>query len=1367
MNSLDPATLQASTDIRLNVEGGNVAVKGDLNRGDVKVSGNASGVEIAKFVRDLAIPVSLLSSNFQVSGKLDELLSGNPQNNLTSLNGNANLQLGVAEGIVNAAGTLNSGVLQGSATASQTNLAEIVPDLPVPVTLVGARGNISTNLDRLFSSDGSLNWQSLNAKGDAELNVAESRVKAGGDIVSGILQGSATTSKLELAQIIPDLPIPVTWLGGKVNVSTRLDELLSSDFTPNFNQINATADGQIGIMESLVDIIGKLGEGKWDLDLLTTDINTSEVIRQVALLEGNVETPPLPNLQGNVNLSGTIAPFLDPTIPLAIAANTISVKLGEQTLNAKGNILLENITTAPDIANAVLDIEANSQFESLPWDWLASQVDPNTRLDVTGNAKFQGRFQGKNLISDPLGVGNANLRGNLNLSDFAINDIVFEPELTGEAIVAPGEEISLDLQGERDAIAAKLDPCTRQNCQISYLPTFLEIRQGEGSENSVLAVGKRQGDIFDLTVENFSLALLNLVPGSQFGIKGPVAGEVTGNLAIDLFTFETAGNLNIDRPALGYIEAQRLAANFTYLDGIAQLSSAILELPESQYELQGNLDLNSGELDGELNIPQANIADIFKTFKWFSIADLSRVLKTPEYGNANDLQVRAVGNPNAPVSSQLQTLWEINSQLQALAEQRNIPQLPTQVDVRGNYTGKIKVSGSLRDPQAEFNIEGKNWEWRPQEVLTETNEVKTSEENQQVILVDRAILQGNYQGGTVKIEPMRVEFDDTVIAFQGLLSQEQDLAGEFELQGFSIDTVRQFVEIPLDLQGEVNVKAMLAGTVTNPQVVGNISFVNSQVNGESLPEIWGDFKYANSRLNFNTTQPSSIQINASVPVPIQPVEDETLIADVKLETEAIALIEPLTDGQVKWIDGAATIALKTSGILDFTPTGLNNLLAATTGEVKLSEATVGTAVVPGNLRVTGNIDLREERLRVENFNGEFAESKFSIAGVLPLLRPISNNDPDALQPLSLTIEQGKLNVKGLYRGQVDGDVIVTGTTLRPEIAGEIQLQKGRVTVPLAGNGNSIPIGTTSGNAEMAIQPKFNNFRVVLGDKFRIQRRPIFDFQVAGDLTVNGTLDDLKPEGIVRIKRGEVAVLGTDFFLNRRYDNQVTFIPANGVTNPFLDVQMETSVFTGSTPLQREAIDNEIPDDSIGDSRSDRIIVTVNVNGEASEIVPALQATKDCQPSEPLLVNGGISRTDKQELERRADCIYEEAIGERDEREILDAPIVKLTSTPQRSKSEILALLGDQFISLFKNIGDLDEEQLVELAVTRYVVQPVLRDIIFEIDTVANNAGQQIGLTNLQVLPSLQGIRQLGDDSLLRFSYNYEFSEFQVNYELRF
>ena len=1369
LNSLDPATIQATTDIRLDVEGGNVAVNGNLNAGNVKVSGNAAGVEIAKFIPDLSVPIVLLGSNFQVSGELDELLAGNPENSLTSLNGNANIQLGIAEGIVNGTGTLNSGVLQGSATASRTNLAEIIPDLPVPVTLLGGRGNISTNLDQLFSSDGTLNLRSLNAAGDAQLSVADSRVNAAGDVVAGALQGTATTSKLELARVIADLPIPVTWLGGKVNVSTRLDELLSADFTPDFNQVNATVDGKLEVTDGLVDLIGKLGNGEWNLDLLATDINTSEVIRQVAVVDGNVEAPPLPNLQGNVNLSGAIAPFLDTTIPLEIAANTLSVQLGEQILNANGNILLENITTAPDIANIALDIQANSQFESLPWEWVASQTGTDTELNVTGNAKFQGRFQGKNLISDPLGVGNANLTGNVNLSDFAINDIVFEPELTGEAIVASGEEISLDLRGKRDVIAAKLDPCTRQNCQSPYLPASLEIRQGEGSENNLLAVGKRQGDSFDLTVENFSLALLNVVPATQFGIQGPVTGEVTGNLDINLLTFETTGDINVDRPALGYIEAQRLAANFAYLDGIAKLSSAILELPESKYELQGNLNLNSGELDGELNIPQANIADIFKTFKWFSIADLSRVFQTPEYAKADDLQLQAVGNPDAPLDRQLQKFWEINNKIQALAARRNTPQLPTQIDVRGNYTGKINVSGSLSDPQAEFNIQGDNWEWHPQEALAETSEVETSEETPQVIPIDRVVLKGNYRGGTVNIEPMRVEFDDTVIAFGGMLSQELELAGEFELERFSVDIVRQFVEIPLDLQGDVNVKAMLAGTATNPQVTGNVSFVNSQVNGESLPEIWGDFKYADSRLDFNTTQPSSMQINASVPIPIQPGEDETLTADVKLDTEAIALIEPLTNGQVKWIDGTATVEIKTSGLLDLTPTGLNNLLAATTGEVKLADATIGTEIVPENLNITGNIELREERLRVENLNGEFAESKFSIAGVLPLLEPIENSDSDATQPLSLTIEKGRLNVKGLYKGQVDGQVIVTGTTMSPEIAGEVTLQKGKVTVPVAGNGNgnSTAVGATSGNTEMAIVPKLNNFRVILGDNFRIQRSPLFDFQVAGDLTVNGTIDDLRPEGVVSLQRGEVSVLGTDFFLARNYDHKVTFTPDNGVMNPFLDVRMETSVFTGSAPLQREANNNEIPDDSIGDSRSDRIIVTVSVNGEASEIVPALQAAKNCQPSEPLLIEGGVSRTDKQELERRADCINEEEIANASDRELLDAPIVELTSIPQRSKSEILALLGDQFVSLFKNIGDLDQEQLVELAITRYVVQPVLRDIIFEIDTVANNAGQKIGFTNFQVLPSLQGIRQLDDDSLVRFSYNYEFSEFQVNYEWRF
>ena len=289
-------------------------------------------------------------------------------------------------------------------------------------------------------------------------------------------------------------------------------------------------------------------------------------------------------------------------------------------------------------------------------------------VNVSGQAEFQGKFQGKNLISAPTKPGNVSLTGDVRLENFVFNDAVFDPVMTGNLVAKPGERIALNLQGKQDVIAAALEPCTVDRCRFPYVPTRVELRQGEDTNQPVIAEGIKQGDIFSLDIVNFPLALLNLTPAQPVGIEGALNGKVTGEVDANLYSLATTGDITVDRPAIGYIKADRFKAEFNYNpnQNIAEVAAASLDLGESKYNFQGGLNLQSGELEGKLNIPQAYIQDILTTFRWFRLEDLARLWESPDYAQPAAVDPNSIITVNQSITQKLNRLREIENKIQAL-----------------------------------------------------------------------------------------------------------------------------------------------------------------------------------------------------------------------------------------------------------------------------------------------------------------------------------------------------------------------------------------------------------------------------------------------------------------------------------------------------------------------------------------------------------------------------------------------------------------------------------------------------------------------------------------------------------------------------
>ncbi len=1223
-------------------------------------------------------------------------------------------------------------------------------------------------------------------------------------------------------------------------MSGAVDELLAFNQKRDLSSFDATFAGELDGADGTAQVRGSLNNGQWQTKIAAANINTLEVMYQLGVAEEPLLAsfkPEQLTLDAKLDLSGALQPLLQINPAAAIQANQLVVQLGEQSLDAQGNILLSRLATIPEVANLDLNIR-NLDYDTnaLPVSRLITQVvaaqqslNPEflpREIQVAGRGNFQGSFKGANLLSDPLAPGNLNLLGKLQLRDFAINDLIFNPLMAGEVKVQTGKAVAIDLRGTTDVIAAGLEPCTSRRCQFPYLPTSLEFRQGVG-ENSVVALGKRRGEVFDVSVQEFPLALLNIAPAVPVGISSPIAGQVTGNLELNLFTLATTGKVEIQKPALGYLQAENFIGGFSYRDGIAKLTEASLVLGKSLYNLEAGLNLNSGALNGKIDIAQGYVEDLLTTVGWFNFQDLARGIKTPE-GKAVDLQpLPRVGSPNASLAERLKLLAAIEMQLQQLAAKAGEPGIPSQLDIKGGYIGEITLAGNLEQPQINFNLQGNDWVWHTQPTVIEvadnqqpttnnqqptTNNQQPTTNNQQptTINIDQLIAKGSIdlKRGLLNLEPVQVEVEDALLSYQGQLSLAKE-AGVFLVKNLSLDTLRHFVTIPDNIQGKLNVSGSLGGSLEGKLATlqiqaGEISLEDATVNNQPLEDIKSQFSYGNFQLNFNTIQPSSIQAQGQLPFPIVPRISDRFHLDAKLGTDAIALIGLFTQGLVEWEQGETELELQASGRLKLAEQlQLQDLVA--TGGISFNDVTFKSNQFCEKLQLNGKVNLSNQQISVEQLEGNLAESEFSIAGVLPLLEPLSTNDPDSSNPLTIAIAPGQINLKDLYKGDVAGEVILTGTALRePEIGGELRLEHGQVFIPkfitekketkdtiltASNTGVSQQNSNASPLAGLALTPSFKDFQLVLGDGLKIQPLLVAKFHFTGGLNLNGPLlepEKLEPAGTIKLRRGYVELFDNEFHVTRNPEvsQEIAFTPNKGLLNPNIDLQLGAVVVDPSGSqnfLEREEFGNrnEIRDTSqLVLARPQQIKVNLNIQGEGKQLLALLALDEDqsgsCQITDNIInptVEGG-SYYSPAELQQLESCLQYAYLGDKANIQLLNSSLVTLTSIPSLSETEITALLGNNLLSTLQGIQQSSEDgdivnQLLGFAVTRFVVRPLLRDISFIFEESVSSVGKTIGLSDLRVLPIAEGIYQVGEDAFVGISYDYFFNEVKVRYEMRF
>ncbi len=1277
LDNLTASAINVNGSGKLNLGGSNVNFKGELAAGNWQATAATDRTSISSLV-NLGLPLLDVASAFNPEKQEQYTNLKSKIQNLKSLDGqisnqiqaagsldkssvadvsvNSSGKLNIADGTVDFKGKLDAGRWLAVADLDQVILSRLektVRDTQLFTLTATLPKGFDGRVNGQFQAAGSLD--NLTAKGiraSGEGRVLVDRLGAidttakleNGNWQAFLETNGVTVSNLEqtLKQtglLTTNLPREIAGtLDGKIRILGNTDNLTS-------NGITANGDGQIRLANGggIVNAKGSAQSGNWRASIEGDQIALSrfqkafEAQRQSLQGSGLVsQAQNLPLLRGlfngNVNLSGPIGagtgeragtgapplqnvraggsfriselPFLKQPFEAIFNWDGKRIEVEQAAtrgLTASGFVGVELAGKGlPSISNLDLDVKlSNFNLEALPAEQLAFLTPIGVKniseknQPVRGNVDFTGRLTGT--------LAALSLVGDVEVRNLAVNQVAFDSVLAGKVTASSDKSVDLRLAGVSDKIEVALNR--------SFLPTSFLVKRGES-----IARGQTEGETLRVNLSDFPLAALNLSPGKEAGL-GPITGTVSGQvnvpgwkMPLNPATLQATGQIAIAQPAIGYIKGDSFQAEFSYANGSATLTNGIFRQGTGQYLISGNVKAGANpEFAGKVNIQQGNLQQVLAALQYFNLGDLARGLKPPVYGNSGDVQTVAVGEPEAALIEQLRRLAEIEVILQQQQAVKSSEKLPALSQLQGTFGGEIAVAGSLRTGvQAQFNVKGDNWQWGK-------------------YVANQFSIEGSFQDGILTILPLEIRSGKSAIGFSGQLGQKAQ-SGQLRIENLPVEELAKLIELPfVDVTGNLNLRANLAGSLENPQATGELSLLDGTLNGEPIKKADGSFSYSNARVNFGgsalITQTEPIEVQGSLPfeLPFAAVKADSNQIDLRanLQNEGLAIINVLTP-QIAWVSGKGQVQIRVGGTLQ-------QPLAQ--GIANFENATVRARAFPEPITgLTGAVRFEGDRIRVEGIRGQLSKGEVVAQGVIPLSVPFAEGDVDAANPLAVNLDKLGLNLRGLYRGGVVGQVQATGTALRPQLSGNVELYDGEVFLPSAGGGGTklassdspspatpTEVSTTPAtptSPSSATSPSFevglNDLQLKLGRGVRVTSAPILNFQATGALTVNGTLEDIRPAGTIRLTSGSVNLFTTQFKLDKGYPQTATFVPAQGL-DPTLDVRLATSVQevtrfrTPGTSVASEIADEPT---SFGSVRSVRIQALVQ--GKASGLAENLE-----------------------------------------------------------------------------------------------------------------------------------------------------------------
>lgn len=575
---------------------------------------------------------------------------------------------------------------------------------------------------------------------------------------------------------------------------------------------------------------------------------------------------------------------------------------------------------------------------------------------------------------------------------------------------------------------------------------------------------------------------------------------------------------------------------------------------------------------------------------------------------------------------------------------------PGLAELRGYWRGSLDASGGGNgDTMADFDFNGEDWEWgtyKTQRVLA-----SGSFSNNDGLRLDKLFIQkdnatlhadGSILGPLTNLHFAVLNFPVGLIPalVQAIESSTTD----------SIHFLRQWLT---PIKGILHMEGDLRGTLAKPECDVQIRLLDGTIGGIDLgrAEVLASVT-PTSRFVFDanfepTIQSGHVNIQGSIPVtyvdnssieespeeadgkqgiiriPVwardrgssNEISEARMVRDKteegwefqlaeKLKGLSYNMLEPgevridadIKDGGMmlitalspyaNWLQGYADVLLQVKGTVD---------QPVVDGSATFNRAIVNSPFLRTPLtNFAGTIQVISNRLCISSMESRVGrKGRLSMKGSLPL----KNSEPSANDKIDLKCEVLDIRAKNILSGQVDSQLQVTGSILRPDLSGMIRLSHGEAYLPHdKGNGAAVTrltsnkssyllsgfdqsttsqdvsriLGSLSTSAERDqsdtektlehgsfnpnIDARLNDLKLTLGPELRIVYPLILNFAVSGDLELNGMVHPkyLRPKGILTFENGEVNLVATQVRLKNDHLNAAKFEPDLGL-DPVLDL----------------------------------------------------------------------------------------------------------------------------------------------------------------------------------------------------------------------
>ncbi|ODH01505.1 hypothetical protein A4S05_28605 [Nostoc sp. KVJ20] len=1283
------------------ITGGGEALLGAKD--EVMFSAQADGISGDILARSYGVTLPIAVGNVSAKAQISGSLSKQPLNlNISNvqvtppaggkITANGQIQLAPQGQVgvnIQAQGIPGNAIAQGYNISTPLNIggisanARVSGSLGKPLNVNVARVQANPEVGGQITASGqlqlapqgrvALNVQAQNLPGDAIARAYNSSPGITIGNVSANTNISGTLSKLQAVARVqaPTATYPTT---GRVVVAQQGKNILLPDAVLN-------------VAGGTVRARGQLAQQRWQGVVNTSQIQLNRFSPELRgrlnsniQLAGTTESFQLADIRaaGQIRLSQGVALLAKPlTAQFQWNGQQIIVENASTPgLNANGAIAIQFPPTgAPEIAGFNLNVLAqNFNLQ-------------NTGFEVPGDVAIAGLLDFKGQVTGTPDVPQAN--GNIRLRNFQVSNLAFDPLLTGNVNFQGGQGASLRLAGKQDRIALNLG--------ADYRPTSFLVQRDEA-----VTTGRTEGDNLLINAQQFPIALIGgFLPNNQLQ---PLGGQLSGNLVVNLNNYAIAGDVAIAAPRVARVAADEFRGSINYADGTASLANGQLRIGDSNIALSGNVQTgNDPQFQFQANFGQTRIERLLQAFNIFDFQDFGTGLEPPTLAGAEVLQTESVSLPDADLLTQLAYFSNIATLVaqQRQEETQETPSLPSLAELTGALSGAITASGSLKSGlNVGFNFQGANWQWGDYSI-------------------NQVVAQGSFADGIVTLSPLSVGINQGLVAFSGQLGTEQ-LSGNLNVASLPLSLLEPFIEqYPIDITGNVNADATLAGSLQDPSVRGEVTLANATLNKQPVQTGQVNFDYNNARLNFDSTllvtgtQPVTITGSVPAPLPFAEVQPDSnqISINANVNNEGLALLNLFTNNQVAWVNGQGQVDLNVQGTLE---EPLIN------GNATLNNATFRAEALSEPLtNVTGTAQFNGNTVNVESIQGTYNEGQINVSGILPIFDP-----QQAANPLTVSIaDKLDFEIAGLYEGGVGGDIIIRGTALKPVIGGDIRLSDGQVIIGSSATAEKTAAATAEANTNVinreevnpnlkptpensaepvatpesstsAVTPpnlpiEFADLKLTLDDDVRVTSQslldfvpggaafsqPILSFDATGDLTINGTLAKPLPEGVIRLTGGRLSIFSTEFTLARGFDHTAQFIPSQGL-DPNLDVRLIAIVPEASarnsrileSPLSAEISDVSV--NNFGTLRSVR--VQARVDGPASRLGDNLE----------------------------------------------------LTSEPNRSRGEIVALLGGSILSSF---GQTNATQ----GLTNFASSTILGGLQGTITAI----GQAVGFSEFRIFPT--------------------------------